>query len=248
VVTTTAVRSSSVELRDIHVSFGTLEVLRGVDLKVESGRTTCVIGPSGSGKSTLLRCVNRLQEPDSGDLLLDGESVIRSDPDALRQRVGMVFQHFNLFGHRTVLDNIVLPLRSVKKLSKEEAAAIARARLADVGLADKAPYRPSALSGGQQQRVAIARALAMDPEVMLFDEATSALDPELVKGVLNLMAGLASRGLTLIVVTHEMGFARSVADEVAFMDAGRIVEQGPPAQIFDEPQSPRLQRFLSQVL
>jgi polar amino acid transport system ATP-binding protein len=248
VVTTTAVRSSSVELRDIHVSFGTLEVLRGVDLKVESGRTTCVIGPSGSGKSTLLRCVNRLQEPDSGDLLLDGESVIRSDPDALRQRVGMVFQHFNLFGHRTVLDNIVLPLRSVKKLSKEEAAAIARARLADVGLADKAPYRPSALSGGQQQRVAIARALAMDPEVMLFDEATSALDPELVKGVLNLMAGLASRGLTLIVVTHEMGFARSVADEVAFMDAGRIVEQGPPARIFDEPQSPRLQRFLSQVL
>ncbi|WP_326956631.1 amino acid ABC transporter ATP-binding protein [Amycolatopsis sp. NBC_01286] len=247
-VTTTAVRSSSVELRDIHVSFGTLEVLRGVDLKVPSGKTTCVIGPSGSGKSTLLRCVNRLQEPDSGDLLLDGESVIRSDPDALRQRVGMVFQHFNLFGHRSVLDNIVLPLRSVKKLSKEEAAAIARARLADVGLADKAPYRPSALSGGQQQRVAIARALAMDPEVMLFDEATSALDPELVKGVLTLMAGLAERGLTLIVVTHEMGFARSVADEVAFMDAGRIVEQGPPAQLFDDPQSPRLQRFLSQVL
>ncbi|MEU0530010.1 amino acid ABC transporter ATP-binding protein [Amycolatopsis tolypomycina] len=245
---TTAVRSSSVELRDIHVSFGTLEVLRGVDLRVESGKTTCIIGPSGSGKSTLLRCVNRLQEPDSGDLLLDGESVIRSDPDALRQRVGMVFQHFNLFGHRSVLDNIVLPLRSVKKLSKEEASAIARARLAEVGLADKAPYRPSALSGGQQQRVAIARALAMDPEVMLFDEATSALDPELVKGVLNLMAGLASRGLTLIVVTHEMGFARSVADEVAFMDAGRIVEQGPPAQLFDEPESPRLQRFLSQVL
>ncbi|MBE1500000.1 polar amino acid transport system ATP-binding protein [Amycolatopsis lexingtonensis] len=245
---TTAVRSSSVELRDIHVSFGTLEVLRGVDLKVESGKTTCVIGPSGSGKSTLLRCVNRLQEPGSGDLLLDGESVIRSDPDALRQRVGMVFQHFNLFGHRSVLDNIVLPLRSVKKIGKEEAAEIARARLADVGLADKAPYRPSALSGGQQQRVAIARALAMDPEVMLFDEATSALDPELVKGVLNLMAGLASRGLTLIVVTHEMGFARSVADEVAFMDAGKIVEQGPPARLFDEPQSPRLQRFLSQVL
>ncbi|MEA5359521.1 amino acid ABC transporter ATP-binding protein [Amycolatopsis sp., V23-08] len=247
-MTTTAVRSSSVELRDIHVSFGTLEVLRGVDLKVPSGKTTCVIGPSGSGKSTLLRCVNRLQEPDSGDLLLDGESVIKADPDALRQRVGMVFQHFNLFGHRSVLDNIVLPLRSVKKLSKEEASAIARARLADVGLADKAPYRPSALSGGQQQRVAIARALAMEPEVMLFDEATSALDPELVKGVLTLMAGLAERGLTLIVVTHEMGFARSVADEVAFMDAGRIVEQGPPAQLFDEPESPRLQRFLSQVL
>ncbi|WP_329069221.1 amino acid ABC transporter ATP-binding protein [Amycolatopsis sp. NBC_01480] len=246
--TAAQVRSSSVELRDIHVSFGTLEVLRGVDLKVESGKTTCVIGPSGSGKSTLLRCVNRLQEPASGDLLLDGESVIHSDPDALRQRVGMVFQHFNLFGHRTVLDNIVLPLRSVRRLSKEDAVEIARARLAEVGLADKAPYRPSALSGGQQQRVAIARALAMDPEVMLFDEATSALDPELVKGVLNLMAGLASRGLTLIVVTHEMGFARNVADEVAFMDAGRIVEQGTPDAIFDAPQSPRLQQFLSQVL
>jgi polar amino acid transport system ATP-binding protein len=244
----TSVHSSSVELRDIHVSFGTLEVLRGVDLKVEKGRTTCVIGPSGSGKSTLLRCVNRLQEPDSGDLLLDGESVIKSDPDRLRQRVGMVFQHFNLFGHRSVLDNITLPLRSVKGLGKEEAAEIARARLADVGLADKAPYRPSALSGGQQQRVAIARALAMDPEVMLFDEATSALDPELVKGVLNLMAGLAKRGLTLIVVTHEMGFARGVADNVAFMDHGKIVETGTPEAIFDAPRSPRLQRFLSQVL
>ncbi|MFD5251207.1 amino acid ABC transporter ATP-binding protein [Amycolatopsis sp. NPDC058340] len=245
---TTAVRSSSVELRDIHVSFGTLEVLKGVNLKVEKGRTTCIIGPSGSGKSTLLRCVNRLQEPDSGDLLLGGESVISSDPDALRQRVGMVFQHFNLFGHRSVLDNITLPLRSVRKLGKEEAAEIAHARLAEVGLADKAPYRPSALSGGQQQRVAIARALAMEPEVMLFDEATSALDPELVKGVLTLMAGLAERGLTLLVVTHEMGFARSVADEVAFMDAGKIVEQGAPEAIFDAPRSERLQRFLSQVL
>ncbi|GAB3352697.1 amino acid ABC transporter ATP-binding protein [Amycolatopsis echigonensis] len=244
----TAIRSSSVELRDIHVRFGTLEVLRGVNLKVPSGSTTCVIGPSGSGKSTLLRCVNRLQEPDSGDLLLDGESVIASDPDALRQRVGMVFQHFNLFGHRSVLDNIVLPLRSVRGMSKEDAAEVARARLAEVGLADKAPYRPAALSGGQQQRVAIARALAMEPEVMLFDEATSALDPELVKGVLDLMAGLASRGLTLIVVTHEMGFARSVADEVAFMDAGRIVEQGTPEQVFEAPASPRLQQFLSQVL
>ncbi|MGY6657407.1 amino acid ABC transporter ATP-binding protein [Amycolatopsis sp. TRM77291] len=245
---TAAVRSSSVELRDIHVSFGTLEVLKGVNLKVEKGRTTCIIGPSGSGKSTLLRCVNRLQEPDSGDLLLGGESVISSDPDALRQRVGMVFQHFNLFGHRSVLDNITLPLRSVRKLGKEEAADIAHARLAEVGLADKAPYRPSALSGGQQQRVAIARALAMEPEVMLFDEATSALDPELVKGVLTLMAGLAERGLTLLVVTHEMGFARGVADEVAFMDDGKIVEQGAPEAIFDAPRSERLQRFLSQVL
>ncbi|MEC3977061.1 amino acid ABC transporter ATP-binding protein [Amycolatopsis sp. H20-H5] len=242
------VRSSSVELKDIHVTFGTLEVLRGVDLKVPNGSTTCVIGPSGSGKSTLLRCVNRLQEPDSGDLLLDGKSEITTNPDELRQRVGMVFQHFNLFGHRTVLDNITLPLRSVRKLSKEEATEIAHARLAEVDLSDKAPYRPSALSGGQQQRVAIARALAMEPEVMLFDEATSALDPELVKGVLTLMAGLAERGLTLLVVTHEMGFARGVADEVAFMDAGKIVEQGTPEAVFDSPQSPRLQRFLSQVL
>ncbi|QWF80844.1 amino acid ABC transporter ATP-binding protein [Amycolatopsis sp. CA-230715] len=244
----TTTQSASVELRDIHVSFGTLEVLRGVDLAVPRGETVCVIGPSGSGKSTLLRCVNRLQEPDSGDLLFDGESVIKADPDRLRQRVGMVFQHFNLFGHRSVLDNITLPLRSVKKLDKSAAEAVALARLADVGLADKAPYRPAALSGGQQQRVAIARALAMDPEVMLFDEATSALDPELVKGVLDLMAGLAERGLTLIVVTHEMGFARSVADKVAFMDRGKIVEYGTPEDVFDKPQSPRLQQFLSQVL
>src|SRR6266498_346251 len=240
--------SSSVELRDIHVSFGTLEVLRGVSLAVEQGTTTCVIGPSGSGKSTLLRVANRLQEPDSGEILLAGEKVTHADPDSLRQRVGMVFQHFNLFPHRTVLDNIVLPLRNVRKLAKDEAVDIARERLAEVGLADKAPYRPAALSGGQQQRVAIARALAMDPEVMLFDEATSALDPELVKGVLELMAGLAERGLTLVVVTHEMGFARRVADKVAFMDRGVIVEEGTPGAIFDDARSPRLVQFLSQVL
>jgi polar amino acid transport system ATP-binding protein len=241
-------QSASVELRDIHVSFGTLEVLRGVDLTVGRGETACIIGPSGSGKSTLLRVANRLQEPDSGDLLLDGQSVVRADPDRLRQRVGMVFQHFNLFPHRTVLDNITLPLRSVKGIDKAAAEAVARERLAEVGLADKAPYRPAALSGGQQQRVAIARALAMDPEVMLFDEATSALDPELVKGVLDLMAGLADRGLTLLVVTHEMGFARRVADKVVFMDRGRIVEEGTPDAVFDHPTHPRLQRFLSQVL
>lgn len=240
--------SSSVELRDIHVSFGTLEVLRGVSISVEQGSTACIIGPSGSGKSTLLRVANRLQEPDSGQILLAGEDVTRTDPDALRQRVGMVFQHFNLFPHRSVLDNIVLPLRNVRRVSKEEAVEVARARLAEVGLADKAPYRPAALSGGQQQRVAIARALAMDPEVMLFDEATSALDPELVKGVLELMAGLAERGLTLLVVTHEMGFARQVADKVAFMDRGVIVEEGTPDAVFDDPRSPRLKQFLSQVL
>jgi polar amino acid transport system ATP-binding protein len=242
------VSSSSVELKDIHVSFGTLEVLRGVSLSVAAGETACVIGPSGSGKSTLLRVTNRLQEPDSGDILLDGTSVVRSNPDKLRQRVGMVFQHFNLFPHRTVLDNIVLPLRDVRRLSRDEASAVARERLAEVGLAEKAPFRPAALSGGQQQRVAIARALAMDPEVMLFDEATSALDPELVKGVLDLMAGLAGRGLTLLVVTHEMGFARRVADKVVFMDQGVIVEEGTPETIFDDPRSPRLKQFLSQVL
>jgi polar amino acid transport system ATP-binding protein len=240
--------SSSVELRDIHVSFGTLEVLRGVSLSVEQGKTACVIGPSGSGKSTLLRVANRLQEPDSGEILLAGTNVTRTNPDELRQRVGMVFQHFNLFPHRSVLDNIVLPLRNVRKVSREEATSTARTRLTEVGLADKAPYRPAALSGGQQQRVAIARALAMDPEVMLFDEATSALDPELVKGVLDLMAGLADRGLTLLVVTHEMGFARQVADKVAFMDQGVIVEEGTPEAIFDDPRSPRLKQFLSQVL
>jgi polar amino acid transport system ATP-binding protein len=240
--------SSSVELNDIYVSFGTLEVLHGVSLTVEQGKTACIIGPSGSGKSTLLRVANRLQEPDSGDILLAGESVARTNPDQLRQRVGMVFQHFNLFPHRTVLDNIVLPLRNVRRVSREEATEVARARLAEVGLADKAPYRPAALSGGQQQRVAIARALAMDPEVMLFDEATSALDPELVKGVLDLMAGLAERGLTLLVVTHEMGFARKVADKVIFMDQGVIVEEGSPEAIFDNPESPRLKQFLSQVL
>lgn len=240
-------RPARVELKKIHVSFGAREVLRGVDLSVGDGETACVIGPSGSGKSTLLRCVNRLQEPDSGDVLLGGASVMATDPDRLRQRIGMVFQHFNLFGHRTVLDNITLPLRSVKRLGKAEAEEVARARLAEVGLAGKAPYRPEALSGGQQQRVAIARALAMDPEVMLFDEATSALDPELVKGVLELMAGLTGRGLTLIVVTHEMGFARRVAGKVAFMDHGEIVETGTPGEIFDHPRAPRLQRFLSQV-
>ena len=240
--------SSSVELRDIVVRFGTLEVLHGVSLSVEQGTTACIIGPSGSGKSTLLRVANRLQEPDAGEILLAGKDVTRADPDQVRQRVGMVFQHFNLFPHRTVLDNIVLPLRNVRRISKEEATEVARARLAEVGLSDKAPYRPAALSGGQQQRVAIARALAMDPEVMLFDEATSALDPELVKGVLNLMAGLAQRGMTMLVVTHEMGFARKVADQVVFMDEGRVVESGKPGDLFDRPQSPRLQRFLSEVL
>ncbi|MFS8477773.1 MAG: amino acid ABC transporter ATP-binding protein [Micromonosporaceae bacterium] len=238
----------SVATRDVHLSFGTHRVLRGVDLDVGRGQTACVIGPSGSGKSTLLRTINRLLEPDHGDILLDGVSVLDRDPDLLRQQVGMVFQQFNLFPHMTVLGNVAFALRKVKKLPAEEAREIALRQLDMVGLRHKAEVRPSRLSGGQQQRVAIARALAMSPRVMLFDEATSALDPELVKGVLSLMADLAAQGMTMVIVTHEMGFARHVADTVSFMDRGRIVEAGPPAQIFESPRSQRLCRFLSQVL
>ena len=209
---------------------------------------TCLIGPSGSGKSTLLRCLNRLVERRAGDILLDGASIDTMSPDQLRRRVGMVFQQFNLFPDRTALANITLALRKVKGLSSSEAERIAEDRLRDVGLLERKDHRPANLSGGQQQRVAIARALALDPEVMLFDEVTSALDPELVKGVLGLMADLGQRGMTMVVVTHEMNFARKVADQVVFMDEGRIVEVGPPAQLFDNPKSERLQRFLSEVL
>jgi polar amino acid transport system ATP-binding protein len=238
----------SIELREVTKAFGQHQVLNGVSFTVARGEVVCVIGPSGSGKSTALRCINRLEEPSGGDILLDGDSTLAMSVDLLRQRVGMVFQQFNLFPHRTVLDNMTLPLRKVKGLSKDEARARALAGLEQVGLSAKAGYRPTRLSGGQQQRVAIARALAMEPEAMLFDEATSALDPELVKGVLRLMADLAQRGMTMVVVTHEMGFARNVADRVIFMDCGVIVEQGSPAQLFDNPQSPRLQAFLAEVL
>lgn len=238
----------SLSVRDITMSFGPLTVLHGVSFDVAQGEVVCIIGPSGSGKSTALRCINRLEQPTGGDILLDGESTLTMSADLLRQRVGMVFQQFNLFPHRTVLDNMTLPLRRVKKLSKEVARDWALAGLAQVGLTDKATYRPVQLSGGQQQRVAIARALAMRPEAMLFDEATSALDPELVKGVLSLMADLAQRGMTMAVVTHEMGFARRAAHRVVFMDRGQVVEEGPPAQIFDDPHSPRLKAFLAEVL
>jgi polar amino acid transport system ATP-binding protein len=247
-VAETAFESVSVATRDIHLAFGRNRVLRGVDLAVGRGETACVIGPSGSGKSTLLRTINRLLEPDRGDILLDGVSVLDRNPDLLRQQVGMVFQQFNLFPHMTVLRNVTLALRRLKKLSPDEAAEVALRQLDVVGLRHKADARPVQLSGGQQQRVAIARALAMSPQVMLFDEATSALDPELVKGVLSLMAELASQGMTMIVVTHEMGFARQVADTVAFMDGGRVVEAGQPAQVFESPRGERLQQFLSQVL
>ncbi|MET8279688.1 amino acid ABC transporter ATP-binding protein [Micromonospora sp. NPDC005174] len=248
-MTTTATTTSvSVDARDVHLAFGSNRVLRGVDLSVPRGATACVIGPSGSGKSTLLRTLNRLIEPDRGDVLLDGRSVLRDDPDALRQRVGMVFQQFNLFPHMSVLRNVTLALRRLRKLGEDEAVQVARAQLELVGLAGKADARPSQLSGGQQQRVAIARALALRPEVMLFDEATSALDPELVKGVLGVMADLSAAGMTMVVVTHEMGFARQVADTVAFMDRGVVLEAGPPEQIFEGAEHPRLRRFLAQVL
>jgi polar amino acid transport system ATP-binding protein len=239
---------SSLELVDLTMAYGDIQVLKDVSLTVAPGTTTCIIGPSGSGKSTLLRGVNRLHEPKSGDVRLAGESVLTQKPDTVRKRIGLVFQHFNLFPDHTAEQNVALALRNVKGLSKAESLRIARERLAEVGLAERADHRPRDLSGGQQQRVAIARALAREPEVMLFDEATSALDPELEKGVLNLMAGLAQRGMTMLVVTHEMGFARKVADQVVFMDEGRVVESGKPANLFDRPQSERLQRFLSEVL
>ena len=242
------VEAASLEVKGVELAFGSNKVLRGVDLAVPAGQTACVIGPSGSGKSTLLRSINRLLEPDAGDVKLGGESVLRGDPDVLRRRIGMVFQHFNLFPHKSVLDNITLPLRKIKKLDTESAQAAAREQLELVGLAHKATARPGNLSGGQQQRVAIARALAMKPEVMLFDEATSALDPELVKGVLALMADLAAAGMTMVVVTHEMSFAREVADQVVFMDGGVVVEQGPPAEIIANPQQDRTKAFLSKVL
>ncbi|MCC3327660.1 amino acid ABC transporter ATP-binding protein [Nocardia abscessus] len=240
--------SASLTGTGLHLTLGHNHVLRGIDIHVDAGKTATVIGPSGSGKSTLLRVLNRLYEPDEGDVLLDGKSVLTENPDRLRQRIGMVFQHFNLFPHKTVAENVALGPRKLRGLSKDRARALAVEQLEIVGLADKADSRPANLSGGQQQRVAIARALAMQPEVMFFDEATSALDPELVKGVLALMADLASGGMSMVVVTHEMGFARSVSDSVVFMDQGQVVETGTPDALFDDAQTPRLQRFLSQVL
>ncbi|MER9071623.1 amino acid ABC transporter ATP-binding protein [Mesorhizobium sp. M0904] len=230
------------------MAYGAVQVLHDVSLKVEPGTVTCLVGPSGSGKSTLLRCLNRLVECRAGDILLDGESIYKQTPDQLRRRVGMVFQQFNLFPDRSALANIALALRKVKRMSREEAEGAALARLHEVGLLERKDHRPANLSGGQQQRVAIARALALEPEIMLFDEVTSALDPELVKGVLNLMADLGRGGMTMVVVTHEMNFARKVANQVVFMDEGRIVEAGRPEDLFDNPQSPRLRRFLSEVL
>ncbi|WP_067649096.1 amino acid ABC transporter ATP-binding protein [Nocardia harenae] len=240
--------SASLTGTGLHLTLGRNHILRGVDLHVDAGRTVTVIGPSGSGKSTLLRVLNRLHEPDRGDVLLDGKSVLTENPDRLRRRIGMVFQQFNLFPHKSVAENVALGPRKLEGLSAEEARALAVEQLERVGLADKVDSRPGNLSGGQQQRVAIARALAMKPELMLFDEATSALDPELVKGVLALIAELASGGMTMVVVTHEMGFARSVSDTVVFMDRGVVVEHGAPDAVFDNAETARLRTFLDQVL
>ncbi|MCQ9368723.1 amino acid ABC transporter ATP-binding protein [Brevibacterium sp. 91QC2O2] len=244
----TPTRGKSITVDDVSVVLGGNEILHNVSFSVAAGEVVCIIGPSGSGKSTVLRTLNRLVPISGGRILLDEVDAATIQEDLLRQDIGMVFQHFNLFPHKTIIENIMLALRAVKKMGKGEARSRAQAGLDAVGLDDKGPFRPAHLSGGQQQRVAIARALALDPHVMLFDEATSALDPELVKGVLTLMGELAGTGMTMLCVTHEMGFAQSVADTVIFMDDGRIVETGTPAQIFDNPQSDRLQRFLDQVL
>jgi polar amino acid transport system ATP-binding protein len=239
-----------IEIHGLHKSFGSVEVLRGIDLAVAAGEVVCVIGPSGSGKSTLLRCVNLLEEPTAGRILVEGTEVTDPDCDidAVRRHIGMVFQQFNLFPHLTALNNVAIAQRRVVRRPKDEAERIARENLARVGLGDRAGAYPAQLSGGQQQRVAIARALAMGPKVMLFDEPTSALDPELVGDVLGVMRALAETGMTMLVVTHEMSFAREVADRVVFMDGGVIVEQGTPAQVIGDPAHERTRTFLSRVL
>ncbi|WP_291955341.1 amino acid ABC transporter ATP-binding protein [Mahella sp.] len=239
-----------IETVELCKNFGELEVLKGITTKVNRGEVISIIGPSGSGKSTFLRCINLLEEPTSGEVYIEGISVMehKKDINKLRQKVGMVFQQFNLFPHLKVIDNVALAPIKVKKLDKEAVYARARQLLARVGLSDKAEAYPAQLSGGQKQRVAIARALAMDPDVMLFDEPTSALDPEMVGEVLDVMKQLAKDGMTMLVVSHEMGFAREVSDRVLFMDAGIIAEEGTPAQIFSNPQNERTRAFLGKVL
>ncbi|MBN1193629.1 MAG: amino acid ABC transporter ATP-binding protein, partial [Coriobacteriia bacterium] len=240
-MTESAPNQPVVRLRDLRKAFGALEVLKGVDMDVQRGEVVVILGPSGSGKSTLLRCVNRLEEPTGGEIWFEDVQV--NDPhtnvNEVREKIGMVFQSFNLFPHLTAKGNVMLAQRKVLGRSKEDAERIAVEQLSRVGLGDRVDYFPAQLSGGQQQRVAIARALAMDPHVMLFDEVTSALDPELVRGVLDVMKELAEAGMTMLVVTHEMGFARDVASRVVFMDEGVIQEQGTPQEVFDNPQNDR---------
>ncbi|OCL25489.1 peptide ABC transporter ATP-binding protein [Orenia metallireducens] len=239
-----------IKIEDLHKSFGKLEVLKGINEEVKQGEVVVVIGPSGSGKSTFLRCLNLLEDITAGKVYIEGQQINspKADIDLIRQETGMVFQHFNLFPHKTVLDNITLAPIKVKGVSKKEAEKIAYELLEKVGLKDKADAYPSQLSGGQKQRIAIARALAMQPKVMLFDEPTSALDPEMVGEVLGVMKDLANEGMTMVVVTHEMGFAREVGDRVLFMDQGIVVEEGKPDQIFTNPQEERTKEFLAKVL
>ena len=239
----------AIEVRGLRKAFGDLEVLKGFDFHVDQGEVVCVMGPSGSGKSTLLRCINRLEESTSGQILIEGEDI--TDPDAdvdqLRSRIGMVFQQFNLFPHLTVRRNLTIAQRRVRKRSRAEADEVARRNLERVGLLDKIDAYPAHLSGGQQQRAAIARALAMDPDMMMFDEPTSALDPELVGEVLAVMRDLARDGMTMMVVTHEIGFAKDVADRIVFMDDGVVVEEGPPSELLVDPKHERTRRFLKIV-
>ena len=238
-----------IRIVDLHKSFGETDVLRGISLDIRRGEVVVVLGPSGSGKSTLLRCLNRLEEPTGGQIVFEGEDITapKADVNKIRERMGMVFQQFNLFPHLDAVHNVMLAQTKVLKRSAADAKRIAIEQLERVGLGDRTDYYPDELSGGQQQRVAIARALAMEPHVMLFDEATSALDPELVCGVLDVMRELAHGGMTMIVVTHEMGFARDVADRVIFMDGGVIVEQGAPEEVFEHPKSERTRAFLGEV-
>ena len=239
-----------IEIRNVSKRFGSLEVLRNVSATVAAGEVVVVIGPSGSGKSTLLRCINRLETVDAGEVVVDGHSLRdpKVDVNRLRQEIGVVFQSFNLFPHLTVLENVTLAPIHLRRLRRSEAEARGRALLAKVGIPEKADVRPTQLSGGQQQRVAIARGLAMEPKIMLFDEPTSALDPEMIQEVLDVMQDLARDGMTMVVVSHEMGFAREVADRVVFMDNGEIVEQGEPEQLFGAPEHERTKRFLGKVL
>lgn len=239
-----------IEFQDVHKWYGEFHVLNGISEKVEKGEVLVICGPSGSGKSTFIRCLNRLEPIQRGDILLEGVSIYNKNLklNDLRTEVGMVFQQFNLYPHLTVLDNVTLAPTRVRNMPKGEAISLARDLLARVGIESQALKYPVELSGGQQQRVAIARALAMQPNIMLFDEPTSALDPEMIGEVLDVMVTLAREGMTMVVVTHEMGFAREVADRIIFMDQGAILEQGPPDQIFNHPQNPRLQQFLNQIL
>ena len=240
----------AIDVQQLHKYFGANEVLKGIDFHVDNGQVVCVIGPSGSGKSTLLRCVNLLETPTSGKIFVEGIEITDPDVDVdkVRSRIGIVFQSFNLFPHLSVLRNLTIAQQRVKGRSKDESDAVARRNLEKVGLSEKVDAYPAHLSGGQQQRVAIARALSMDPDMMLFDEPTSALDPELVGDVLAVMKDLASEGMTMMVVTHEMGFAREVGDHLVFMDGGVIVEEGRPAEVLSDPQHERTTSFLSKVL